>query len=169
MECNKILFSFVIVNERRIFNMRNKRIVSYLVAAAMGAGLLLPGNIASAKEDVSAETRGVQETIVQSLIGTRQLAGLTISGKFAEITAYASGQGDIKKISMTVKLQKKVDGKWKDVKTWEKTTNALSLNFAETYSLSSKGSYRVHVAVTYCLKDNTTETKTTNSATKTYS
>ena len=48
--------------------MRNKRIVSYLVAAAMGAGLLLPGNIASAKEDVSAETRGVQETIVQSLI-----------------------------------------------------------------------------------------------------
>lgn len=149
--------------------MRNKRIVSYLVASAMGVGLLLPGNIASAKEDVSAETRGVQETIVQSLIGTRQLASLTISGKSAEITVYASGQGDIKKISMTVKLQKKVDGKWKDVKTWEKTTNALSLNFAETYSLSSKGSYRVHVAVIYCLKDNTAETKTTNSATKTYS
>lgn len=169
MECNKTLFLFVIVNERRVFNMRIKRVVSYLVVVVMGVGLLLPGNIALAKEVAeNVEAGVVQEIIVQSLIGTRQMAGLTISGKSAEVTAYASGQGDIKKISMIVKLQKSVDGKWKNVQTWEKTTDTLSLNFAKEYSLSSKGSYRVQAAVTYYLKDNTTETKTTNSATKTY-
>ena len=164
MECNKTLFLFVIVNERRVFNMRIKRVVSYLVVVVMGVGLLLPGNIALAKEVAeNVEAGVVQEIIVQSLIGTRQMAGLTISGKSAEVTAYASGQGD-----MIVKLQKSVDGKWKNVQTWEKTTDTLSLNFAKEYSLSSKGSYRVQAAVTYYLKDNTTETKTTNSATKTY-
>ena len=83
--------------------MRIKRVVSYLVVVVMGVGLLLPGNIALAKEVAeNVEAGVVQEIIVQSLIGTRQMAGLTISGKSAEVTAYASGQGDIKKISMIV-------------------------------------------------------------------
>ncbi|RKI41391.1 hypothetical protein D7V86_07335 [bacterium D16-51] len=145
--------------------MRNRKMIFYLTMAAMGTAMLLPGNYAAAKE---VDEKAGEEIIVQSLIGAKQIAGLTISGKVAEVRVYASGQNDVKKIGITVKLQKNENGKWKDVQSWEKATEALSLNFAKTYSLSSKGNYRVQATVTYYQKDNSKEIKTVTSSTKTY-
>ena len=148
--------------------MRNQKVAVYLIMASMGVGLLLPSNSAYAKE-VSGNAEVISETSVQSLAGIKQDTELGISGATAEIKVHVKGSVSTKKISLTAKLQRKVDGKWKDVKTWEKHSNTLLLTFSETYPLSSKGSYRVQATVTYYQKDNTTETKTTNSATKTYS
>ena len=148
--------------------MRNQKVAVYLIMASMGVGLLLPSNSAYAKE-VSENAKVISETSVQSLAGIKQDTELGISGATAEIKVHVKGSVSTKKISLTAKLQRKVDGKWKDVKTWEKHSNTLLLTFSETYPLSSKGSYRVQATVTYYQKDNTTETKTTNSATKTYS
>ncbi len=147
--------------------MRNQRIVACLMMAAMGVSLLLPGNSAYAKE-VNRSTEAISEIVVQSLAGIKQDTELGISGATAEVKVHVKGTTNTKKISLVAKLQKKVDGKWKNIETWEKTSDAMMLSFSKTYSLSSKGSYRVQAAVTYYLKDNTTETKTTNSATKTY-
>lgn len=148
--------------------MRNQKVVAYLVAAGMGVSILLQGNSAFAK-GVDKSIEEVGDTTILSLAGIRQDTEFRISGTTAEVQVYVRGTVNTKKISLVAKLQRKVDGKWKNVETWEKTTDAFSLNFAKTFALSSKGSYRVQATVTYQQKDGTTETKTTNSATKTYS
>lgn len=135
--------------------MRNRKTIFYLTMAAMGTAMLLPGNYAAAKEvGEETEIENVQETVIQSLAGAKQSVIFDISGKTAKFTIYVKGLPATKKISLTAKLQRYEDGKWKDVQSWEKAAEALSLNFAKTYSLSSKGNYRVQATVTYYQKDN---------------
>lgn len=80
----------------------------------------------------------------------------------ATITGMVRGKAGVTSTYVKVTLQKKESENWKDVKSWEDSSNTRSATIAETYQVS-KGKYRVTMT---CSANN--ETKTATSAERTY-
>lgn len=84
------------------------------------------------------------------------------SSGVATITGMVRGKSDVTSTYVKVTLQKKVSGKWSDVKSWTTSSSTRSATVAETYQVS-KGTYRVTMT---CSANS--ETKTATSAERTY-
>lgn len=80
-------------------------------------------------------------------------------------TIYGAVRGKAGTTSTYVKctLQISISGGWVDVKSWEASSTTFDATVAETYQLSSRGTYRVY---TVCRAN--TEEKTITSAYRTY-
>ena len=61
----------------------------------------------------------------------------------ASIYGYATCKTDVSNLSITLTLQMSVSGRWVDVKTWSASTSNDYLTVADTYQLTSRGTYRV--------------------------
>lgn len=68
---------------------------------------------------------------------------LKISKGSAAILAMYSGKSSFEKVTMTVRLQKKINGTWLTQSQWSKTSTAMSSTFNTAYTVS-KGTYRVY-------------------------
>lgn len=86
---------------------------------------------------------------------------LSISGKNAQCSGSASVQSG-KKCNLTVTLQRKGSSGWVNVKSWSMSASK-NCSIDKTYTLSTKGSYRVKATA-----KSETESKTVYSKTKTY-
>ncbi len=81
----------------------------------------------------------------------------------ATITGRVRGKSDVTSTYVKCTLQMSVGGGWVDVKTWEVSSTTQGATIAETYQLSSRGTYRVDMV---CRAN--TEEKTGTSAYRTY-
>lgn len=66
----------------------------------------------------------------------------------ASIYGYATCKTDVSNLAITVTLQISISGRWIDVKTWSASTSDDYLTVADTYQLTSRGTYRVVMDVT---------------------
>lgn len=80
----------------------------------------------------------------------------------ARVTASVTGKVGIENVYVKATLQKKSDGGWTNVKSWQSTKKGRYASIEETYTVS-KGTYRVHATFKA-----DSETKTMLSGTKTY-
>ena len=103
---------------------------------------------------------GTREIIAQNVSVTSKIAGITWNGKDNKITAKATikTMGSCN-ISITMYLQKQGSKIWSPVKKWTGTFNGTAGSLSEPYTLTSSGSYRVHVVFQV---DGTTYTATSN-------
>ena len=81
----------------------------------------------------------------------------------ATITGSVRGKSGVTSSYVTCTLQMSVGGDWVDVKSWTDANNARGSTVAQTYQLSSRGTYRVFME---CGAN--TEEKTLTSAYRTY-
>lgn len=97
-----------------------------------------------------------------------QSAVVSISGTRSNATCktYVKGVQGTTKISVSMTLQKKTNGSWKNVQTWSDTKNASTLTLSKKKSLS-KGTYRVK-SVIKVYKKSQGEPLTVYSATKSF-
>ena len=86
-----------------------------------------------------------------------------------KILARVIGKAGTQKIQLVVKLQKydSKTGKWKNVKTWEKTKMSSNIAVEYSYALNSKGSYRCKTSASV-FKGGKSETVTMLSEKKKY-
>lgn len=107
----------------------------------------------------SANNKKTVATLSINKSGTVTISGM-ISGKLGQTT----------KINATYKLQKynKSSKSWSSVKSWSHRKNTYRTSFSKTYSLKSKGKYRVKMVATLYEK-NHSEKITAYSKSKTYS
>lgn len=90
-----------------------------------------------------------------SLIQTRLLnlyaystdISISDNGK-ASIYGYATCKTNVSNLAITLTLQISISGKWVNVKTWSASTSDDALTVADTYQLTSRGTYRVVMDVT---------------------
>lgn len=66
----------------------------------------------------------------------------------ASIYGYTRCKTDVSYLAITVTLQMSVSGRWVNVKTWSASTSDDVLTVADTYQLTSRGTYRVVMDVT---------------------
>lgn len=69
--------------------------------------------------------------------------------KTAQISVYTLGKQKTTKTKITVKINRKVKGKWKKYKAIKKSQNSFYLYLKKTISLKKKGKYRAVVTVYY--------------------
>ena len=81
----------------------------------------------------------------------------------ASIYGVVRGKSGVTSTYVKCTLQISVGGGWVDVKSWEASSTTIGATVAETYQLSSRGTYRVY---TVCRAN--TEEKTITSAYRTY-
>lgn len=81
----------------------------------------------------------------------------------ATVTGMVRGKAGVTSSYVKCTLQISIGGGWVDVKSWETTSSTPGATIAETYQLSSRGTYRVYME---CRAN--TETKTGTSAYRTY-
>lgn len=81
----------------------------------------------------------------------------------ATVTGMVRGKAGVTSTYVKCTLQLSVGGGWADVKTWEASSGGIGATVAETYQLSSRGTYRVYME---CSAN--TESKTLTSAYRTY-
>lgn len=81
----------------------------------------------------------------------------------ATITGSVRGKSGVTSTYVKCTLQMSVSGDWVDVKSWTDSTSTRAATVAETYQLSSRGTYRVYME---CSAN--TESKTLTSAYRTY-
>lgn len=90
--------------------------------------------------------------------------GLNISDTgVASITGNVRGKSTVTSSYVKCTLQMSIGGGWVDVKSWEATSTLSGATIAETYQLSSRGTYRVYLE---CRAN--TEEKTATSTYQTY-
>lgn len=90
--------------------------------------------------------------------------GLNISDTgVASITGRVRGKSTVTSSYVKCTLQMSVGGGWVNVKSWEDSSTSSGATVAETYQLSSRGTYRVYLE---CRAN--TEEKTGTSAYQTY-
>lgn len=112
----------------------------------------------------------VQESTSEEQIEPRYVhiltcrSSLNISDGTAGILARYSGMSSLKKVVMTVRLQKQVSGTWLTQKTWTQTSTSITSTFNTSYSVS-RGTYRV--STSFNVNDGA-ETATANSVTVVY-
>lgn len=70
-------------------------------------------------------------------------SSLTRTGSNAVISSSIIGQNGVTKTSVTSTLQRKVNGKWVDVKSWSDTQNKNLSSLNKTNSITKGYSYRV--------------------------
>lgn len=105
---------------------------------------------------------------VMSVIQRSQSSSISISKNTATISTCATGKSGTDNIEIVCKLQRYSSGKWTNEKQWTYSKASRMVILKKEYALEKKGKYRVKSVVTY--HDGTsTETKTTYSATKSYS
>ncbi len=76
-------------------------------------------------------------------------ADITISESgVASVFGYVRCKTDVSHLAITLTLQMSVSGRWVDVKTWSASTSDDALTVADTYQLTSRGTYRVVMDVT---------------------
>lgn len=85
------------------------------------------------------------------------------SNGVASISGLVRGKTGVTSTYVKCTLQISIGGGWVDVKTWEVSSNTRGATIAETYQLSSRGTYRVYME---CSAN--TESKTLTSAYRTY-
>ncbi len=89
---------------------------------------------------------------------------LTISNTgVASITGLVRGKSGVTSTYVKCTLQMSISGGWVDVISWEDSSTTTGATVAETYQLSSRGTYRVYMV---CRAN--TEEKTGTSAYRTY-
>lgn len=81
----------------------------------------------------------------------------------ASISGLVRGKSGVTSTYVKCTLQMSVGGGWVDVKSWEDRQSSNGATVAETYQLSSRGTYRVYME---CSAN--TESKTLTSAYRTY-
>lgn len=81
----------------------------------------------------------------------------------ASISGIVRGKPDVTSTYVKCTLQMSVGGGWVDVKSWESSSTTFAATVAETYQLSSRGTYRVSME---CRAN--TEEKSGTSAYRTY-
>lgn len=81
----------------------------------------------------------------------------------ASITGAVRGKSGTTNTYVKCTLQMSISGGWVDVKSWEASGSGIGATVAETYQLSSRGTYRVYME---CSAN--TESKTLTSAYRTY-
>ena len=105
---------------------------------------------------------------IMSAIQRTQSSSISISKNKATISTCATGKYGTDKIVVVCKLQRYSSGKWTNEKQWNYSKTSRMVIFKKDHVLEKKGKYRVKSMVTY--HDGTSiETKTTYSATKSYS
>lgn len=70
-------------------------------------------------------------------------SSLTRSGSNAVVSSSVRGQSGVTKTSVTSTLQRKVSGKWVNVKSWTDTQNKILSSLNKTNSITKGYSYRV--------------------------
>lgn len=66
----------------------------------------------------------------------------------ASVAGLVRCKTDVSNLTIKLTLQISISGSWKDVKTWEVSTSNDYLTVADTYQLTSRGTYRVVMNVT---------------------
>ncbi len=98
----------------------------------------------TAQARAAGNTGGIQPRYVNTL---NIAAGLKISGS----TAYCLAEVFAKKVcfvNVTMRLQKKENGSWQTKSSWIESSTSGSKMMSKSFTLSSKGTYRVYVIAT---------------------
>lgn len=102
--------------------------------------------------DVSAGEKAINgdEVIIQPFWMNAESATsfLSFTGKTANCGASVVGMTGTTKISATITLEQKVNGSYSAVKTWTDSVSGSTLNFSNTYSVTSGYTYRLSVSAT---------------------
>ena len=109
--------------------------------------------------DEERESREGEKYAYTSIVNSN----ITKSGKTATCKSTIIAVSSVTKIVVTQKLQKKVSGKWTNVKTWSKTFNSFTATYTNIKGSLSSGAYRTRtIAKVY--KNSNYESISTNSS-----
>lgn len=119
-----------------------KKLLCMLLSVLFMTTMLAPGFCLAAEEEPFEPPVDIDEYTLTSTI----TATLSISGNTATVGGRVSAKNEDTSCSLTVKLQKKINGSWTTVKTWT-ASGTLSASVKKTYIVTS-GSYRTCVTAT---------------------
>ena len=122
-----------------------KKFRVFIVGLVLGISVLFSGM--SAPMVCHAVDSNQMQTRLLNLYSYSTDVTITDSG-VANIYGIATCKTDVSNLSITVTLQMSVSGRWVNVKTWSASTSKDYLTVADTYQLTSRGTYRVVMDVT---------------------
>lgn len=127
-----------------------------LLSLSILLGSMAIPKIVNAEDDVHQDTR---MTYISSYSTDLSITSTGV----ASITGNVRGKSGVTSSYVKCTLQMSIGGGWVDVKTWEDNSSTPNATVAQTYQLSSRGTYRVSME---CRAN--TEEKSGTSAYRTY-
>ncbi len=119
--------------------MKKKIIFSLLLAIALSYCL----SIFSYAKSISDNQYEVLSMYVNKYSGSFSTSGVT-----CDMYASINGTPNVTKVNIKLELQKKKDGEYSTVGTWEETYNSTAGKFTKSKAISPWGEYRLKATVT---------------------
>lgn len=94
-----------------------------------------------------AESEGPIQSRMANIYAYSTDVTISDSGK-ASVYGMVMCKTNVSNLAITLTLQISISGRWVDVKTWSASTSDDALTIADSYQLTSRGTYRVVMDVT---------------------